>query len=185
MIRKIVLCVLLCATAALPVLAQYESDDRNKVGLRLGLFRPNSGDLQDFGKVWMGPVVDWYLVHDHLDRPVRFVSASMFSAEKELARGETTKLLLAPLTYNWVKRFSDLENHWYAGGGAGICYLKFKRESFARELSDSSLKIGINLIGGYQINEHFFAEMQYDWIPKWQGVTWAGLSLHLGMRTTF
>lgn len=185
MTRNIVICTLLLVFIGFPAVAQYEVDDRDKVGLRLGLFRPSDSDLQDIGKLWMGPVVDWYLKHDEQDRPVRFLSAAILAEDKDFVRNETTKVLLAPITYNWIKRYSESERHWYAGGGVGLCFMKFKIDSYARNISDSSLKVGFKLIGGYNINEHFFAEMHYDLLPKWQTVNWSGLSIQVGTRTSF
>lgn len=170
--------MLLVLIGGLPAIAQYEVSDREKFGLRVGFFRPIDGKLTDLGRIWMGPSVDWYRTYDHLDRPINYVNIGIYTVDKHALTLRST-----PLTYNWIRRFSDEERHWYASGGVGFNFLKY--QFGAHGDSGSSTKISLHGTMGYSISDHYFAECQYSLLPKWDGVNWSGITLYAGIRTSF
>jgi len=170
------------AATTLPASAQYETTDRDKFALRVGLFRPAGNELKDIDTNWLGPAVDYYLKYDKSDRPTGFITGGFYTADKS-----GISYRLAPLTYTWLRHFSksESESGWYAGGGAGLYFLKFESSFFFEPASKSSIKPGLHIVGGYEFGGHYFAEYQKSWVRSWLERSWSGSAVYLGARTNF
>ncbi|MCX6345368.1 MAG: hypothetical protein NT018_09915 [Armatimonadetes bacterium] len=174
-------------TASTVVFAQYETDNKSRFGLRMSVYRPSSSSLTDLSGIWYGPTIDYNIKFDKNDRPSLIASYTMLGQEKG-----SIKANLTPLTLNYIKHFAKdkSSNGWYAGGGLG--YYTFSYDlAWAGNVRAGAKKVGISLVGGYEIGESYFVELKYDKVgsiynlAQNDDISFDGLTLSLGTRVAY
>ncbi len=187
LLRAAVVTAVILITASTMVFAQYETDSKTRFGLRLSTYRPSSSSLTNLSGVWYGATIDYNIKFDTNDRPSLIASLTMLGQDKS-----SKKAKLTPITVNYVKHFSKdtSSNGWYGGGGLGF-YMFSYNISGAFKGESSAKKIGISLVGGYEIGESYFVELKYDKIgsiynfAENKDINFDGITLSLGTRIAY
>lgn len=165
--------------------AQYENDNRNRVGVRMSVYVPQSAKLRDISSVWANPMIDVNLTFDKQDRPTSMISFGWFGTDDNNSNG--AKGTMIPVTATYLKYFGDNpDKSWYVGGGLGVYTTKYK----TYYSSDSNTKIGINLAGGTTFGSGWYAELRYDDArvtptDYFGDINFSGLSLCIGTHLGF
>lgn len=196
---KIVMVFVLVSVLATASLAQYESSDKSRFGVRFIALHPSDSALKNVNNYWIGPAVDYNLAFDKLDRPSVIISLGWLSESKGYSAGR-----YVPVTATYIKHYgNDEEKGFYLGTGAGIYYEKF--DTYASDLvfnpntgqmqstmvpsTGSKNKVGFNVLGGYHFGT-WFAELRYDKISELgmsvgSGVDFSGLTFSFGTNVAF
>jgi hypothetical protein len=188
--RAAAVVVLLCASQA--AFAQYESDNRSRLGIGVALIRPTGSHLKNLSNTWLGPTVDFYILYDSLSRPTLTASLGWFGQEKDM-----TTANLVPLRLTYIKRFGgETGSRWYAGGGVDVyiaSYKGYEYNQFTRTteyVDESGMPIGVSLLAGIEFGGAWYGEARYDALsglslPTGGSVNFSGLSLGFGSRMAF
>lgn len=167
--------------------AQFEPTYKSVVGVRMSVLRPLDSSLEDLSGGFTSPAIDYNISFDSQDRPTRSISIASFGRE---TGGRKAKFV--PLTYNYIRRhFDDEESKgWYTGFGLGIALVRLEGYVGFDRPTSSSTNLGLTLVGGYEINEAWFAEVAYNNFgslsnPAFGNVTFHGLSISVGTRIAY
>lgn len=198
-LQRIALCTLASFVVAGVAFAQWEQNDREKLGIGFSTFMPSNGNVNDVvGSAWLGPKIMYNLAFDERDRPTSIVSAALLAKEGQNYGYDGS---MFNLTYTKLKRFSNARSSWYAGGGAGVYFTDFNPRPAGE--SENALGMGIHVVGGRDLGRWAFVEARYDMmtnkptlsIPaptetnpynrELRDVSMSGLSLTIGIRGAF
>lgn len=179
--------IILCFTTA--AFAQYESNDRSRIGIGFAYYHPSSNELQRVSDSWFAPVVDINLKFDQYDHPEIVLTGGWFGESIDY----DTKASIAPITATYIKRFNENENGcWYIGGGLGGYITKYEVYGYTGSYydweRDHSVKLGAHFIVGREFRSWYF-NFRYDKIDTMDtqtgSVDFSGFSCILGSRYTF
>lgn len=96
-----------------------------------------------------------------------------------------TNAWMVPLTYT-LRTIPTADRGFYYGAGAGIYFTNVKAENVetGNNVSESSTKAGVSVLGGYKWNRTWGAELGYTFIfGDTQGLNLSGFAL--GLRAEF
>jgi hypothetical protein len=172
------------AGALIPTLAwgQYEPENPNRLGLRLGVFRPlGSQDRAIAGQTWYTEEVTYTLKFDKSQHP----TVEALGGLAEAGGASDGKMLYVNASRFWWKDTRKEGAAFYAGAGAGAYKLTL--------FSQSKLQVGVHLFAGYQIKDMYFIEARALVLPSWQrndlggspSINLTGISLNIGGRKLF
>lgn len=185
MISIILLTMLLISAASISH-AQYESDNRSRVGVRMFGYMPSDSHLKDMDSVWLTPCIDVNLMYDAQDRPTGILSFGWFGADNNYHKAN-----LMPITASYVKYFNDNpDNSSYLSCGLGIYNTKFEGYENYSWNSYSGTNFGMNIAGGITFGSGWFAELRYDKSPNLSAggfgdIDFSGLSICVGSHMGF
>lgn len=186
---RVAVLVALAAFISAPAFAQYEATDKSTFGVGVSFMRPSGDELRDIKDLWMGVSLDYHFRFDEFDRPSTVVSVGWFGNDREF-----TKANLIPVRGTYIKRFrGGAESTWYVGGGLGVYFTNYKSYGFDPRIlrntwmTDSGMKLGMNLIGGLEFGGGWYAEAKYDKVGKLSrelgpSIDFSGLTLSFGSR---
>jgi hypothetical protein len=173
-------------------LAQFESTDKSRIGIGVGIARPTGSKLRSIKSLWFGPTVDVHVLRDSFDRPTAIASIGWFGQDSGAERAS-----YVPVKFTYIKRFNKAdEGGWYMGGGLAVYWAKFEGfdyDPFTRSqkyVSKSGMPVGINILGGLEFGGAWYGELSYDAVtslslPTGSSVDFSGLSINFGSRLTF
>ncbi len=175
-VAALLLVMMLVSAAA----AQYRTDNRSPIGIRLAIFRPSDSTLRGIGSTWLGPMLDWNARFDRFDRPEVVVSVGWFGED---SNGEDASYF--PLTASYIKRTGEAgTDNWYFGGGLGIYFVKYSRDFPFPQIDENTADLGFHVLGGREFGA-WFGELRYDFGASAAGVDFDGFTLSVGTRLAF
>ncbi|MCE5199257.1 MAG: hypothetical protein ABFD54_15760 [Armatimonadota bacterium] len=177
----LLLTILLGTTA----FAQYESNDRSPIGIRVGFFMPSGSALSDINGIYIGPMLNYQTKFDNMDRPSLTVSVGWFGDETNYKRAS-----LIPLTANYIKHFGTNPNRSpYIGGGVGLYYTSYRPGSSYYYDTYKDFNLGLNMVAGIELGATIFAEASYSMVPKIsagsEDIDFSGLCISVGSRMAY
>jgi hypothetical protein len=177
--------------ASLQASAQYGSEAGSKFALHAGAFRPSGELLRDKGSsIWKSFGLNYNITFDKLDRPEKFVSFDYASKDGGGFSGHS-----ASVSYNQLWRSqtrTDEVKGPYWGGGAGLYMVDAKADPnvylfppyFGQD--ESGMKLGLSIVGGYDLNENWYAEARYTKMGQLaDDIDFSGLTIYVGTRRLF
>ena len=192
--RLLWLCLLLALVTfgiALQAVAQYSEEGNQKFSIFAGLYMPSGSTLRNQGSTaWKSFGVSRNAKMDDYDRPISYLSLDVATSARGYFTGSKygltyTYLFRKPITGESVRGF-------YYGLGAGISAVS---EKIVRNLyvdppifgeENSGMQFNVSVLGGYDFNEYFFAELRYTKTTELApNVDFSGLTMHVGTRSLF
>ena len=182
--------VLLTLATALQAWAVYDEDNTSRLSVMLGLYRPSSSELRKEGdSAWKTLGVNYLLSDDQQKNFRKSVSVELANNEHDRLRGSLFSVQYSGV---WRKHSPEEPGPYYgAGGGIFLAREKLKAKFVSGvgvlpEVNHSGTKLGFSLTGGYDFNQHWFAEMRYTKVGKISGdLDFSGLTFYAGGRLSF
>ena len=178
--------IMLLGAAVSPALAQYEEDKPSKLSVSIGVFRPSGSALRNDGSsTWKALSVGYNLRMNEMGRPDTRITIERTADRESRFDGNLTAISCVKL---WHKKDPEPRGPYF-GMGAGVYLLKAEKAPDLFLLGGeehSGTKFGFSLIGGYNFNGNWFAELRYNSVSKLApGVDFSGLTLYVGVGQLF
>ena len=172
--------MLLVAAAMSQALAQYDEDKPSKLSVGIGLYRPSGAMLRtEGGSTWKAFSVNYNLKINEMGKPDTCIAIEHTAKSGTWFDGHLTAIRCVKL---WQKKSASPRGAYF-GTGAGIYLLKAEQR-YVKEYSGA--KFGISLLGGYNLNENWFAELRYNRVGELApDVNFSGLALYVGAGRVF
>ena len=171
--------------ASLQAYAQYNEDEGSRLSIKLGVYMPSGSKLHNKGNsMWGAFGANYALKLDENGKSKSFISIEHVASSKDRFKGRLTSLQYTTL----LGKKSDKTRGAYFGVGAGIFLAKEEVEQYFYEPGEkcSATKIGFTFLGGYDLGENWFAELQYTALNKLApDVNFSGLTFYVGAKRFF
>ncbi|MCC6444787.1 MAG: hypothetical protein IT210_15170 [Armatimonadetes bacterium] len=157
--------------------AQYGDEaGKNQFSVKLGFFRPQDGDVRNAtGDTWFAAGVDYTF----MEMPTTRASVSLEWAQHSVDGGGDARIIPLTVNYSWKQEAAEGGmNQFYYGAGAGLYFVRAKGGGS----TTSETKFGVQIHGGVDFGQMWFAELKYAFVGKIEGVNPGGLFLYVGKR---
>ena len=192
----LVLAIILAITTllAVPVLAQFEANDRSPLGISFGIFSPSGSQLSDLSSAWLGPMATYQTKFDSFDRPILTASIGWFGEEDTGDDVQDVQAKFIPITAAYTKYLGDNpDKGWYVSGELGFAFASYEKQKYDWGGSWDKESKTLPIYGaavGYTFGKYYYANFNYFLsgnlnVPTVGDVSFDGWMISAGTRFTF